>query len=201
MNRIYTELGYLAIGLMTIGLFSCSISDAANSGENQDLPPTSNRKFVHLQQTRHQIEAASNQVVQPFNPIPSVLASSAALDSTVTVTVYKVDNNCQSLSPETVTGPDNQLMSSAVNEVLKQQVFTSLGLVGYRLRIDRRLGIATVDLRTSGNYRQKLQNLSSCQMLGLFGGLRQTLTNYAPWQIKTVRFTELGEDILITLRE
>ncbi len=92
-------------------------------------------------------------------------------------------------------------MSSAVNEVLKQQVFSSLGLVGYRLRIDRRLGIATVDLRTSGNYRQKLQNLSSCQMLGLFGGLRRTLTSYAPWKIKTVRFTELGEDILITLRE
>ena len=201
MNRIYKELGYLAIGLMTIGLFSCSISDAANSGENQDLPPTSNRKFGHIKQTRHQIEAASNQVVQPFNPIPSVLVSSAASDSAVTVTVYKVDNNCRSLHPEAVTGPDNQLMSSAVNEVLKQQVFTSLGLVGYRLRIDRRLGIATVDLRTSGNYRQKLQSLSSCQMLGLFGGLRRTLTSYAPWQIKTVRFTELGEDILITLRE
>jgi len=201
MNRIYKELGYLAIGLMTIGLFSCSISDAANSGENQDLPPTSNRKFGHIKQTRHQIEAASNQVVQPFNPIPSVLVSSAASDSAVTVTVYKVDNNCRSLHPEAVTGPDNQLMSSAVNEVLKQQVFTSLGLVGYRLRIDRRLGIATVDLRTSGNYRQKLQSLSSCQMLGLFGGLRRTLTSYAPWQIKTVRFTELGENILNTVRE
>ncbi|CAA9360360.1 hypothetical protein AVDCRST_MAG84-3448 [uncultured Microcoleus sp.] len=68
-------------------------------------------------------------------------------------------------------------------------------MVGYRLRIDRDLGIATVDLRVSGNSHQKLKNLSCCQMLGLFGGVRQTLTNYAPWQIKTVRFTELGEDI------
>jgi len=115
--------------------------------------------------------------------------------------MYKVDNNCQSLNPETITGPDNELMSSTVNEVLKQQVFTSLGLVGYRLRIDRTLGVATIDLRTSGNDRQKLQNLSSCQMLGLFGGLRQTLTSYTPWQIRTVRFTELGEDILSTVRE
>ncbi|MEZ2278249.1 MAG: hypothetical protein ACBR12_15195 [Microcoleus sp.] len=203
MNRIYTELGYLAIGLMTFCLFSCStISDAANSGENQDLPPTINRKFGHIKQTRHQIEATSNQVVQQFSPVPPVLATGTTeLDSTVTVTVYKVDNNCKSLHPETVTGPDNQLMSSAVNEVLKQQVFTSLGLVGYRLRIDRTLGVATVDLRTSGNDRQKLQNLSSCQMLSLFGGVRQTLTSYAPWQIKTVRFTELGEDILNTVRE
>ena len=77
----------------------------------------------------------------------------------------------------------------------------SLGLVGYRLRIDRDLGIATVDLRASGNSRQKLQNLSSCQMLGLFGGVRQTLTSYDPWQIKTVRFTELGEDLLNTVKE
>jgi hypothetical protein len=38
-------------------------------------------------------------------------------------------------------------------------------------------------------------------MLGLFGGVRQTLTSYDPWQIKNVRFTELGEDILITVRE
>jgi hypothetical protein len=201
MNHIYQQLGYLVAGLILLGASSCSSSDAANSAENQGQPPTIASQFVHLQQTRHQIEAASSQVVQPFNPVPAVLASSAASDSAVTVTVYKVDNNCRSLHPEAVTGPDNQLMSSAVNEVLKQQVFSSLGLVGYRLRIDRRLGIATVDLRTSGNYRQKLQNLSSCQMLGLFGGLRRTLTSYAPWKIKTVRFTELGEDILITLRE
>lgn len=190
MNRMYKPLGYLAIGLITIGLFSCSSSDAANSGENQDI-----------QKTRDRIEAVSSQLVQPFNPVAPALAAAAASDSTVTVTMYKVDNNCQSLNPETITGPDNQLMSSTVNEVLKQQVFTSLGLVGYRLRIDRTLGVATVDLRTSGNDRQKLQNLSSCQMLGLFGGIRQTLTSYTPWQIRTVRFTELGEDILSTVRE
>jgi len=38
-------------------------------------------------------------------------------------------------------------------------------------------------------------------MLGLFGGVRQTLSSFAPWQIKTVRFTELGQDILSTVRE
>ncbi len=92
-------------------------------------------------------------------------------------------------------------MSSAGNEVLNQQIFSSLGLVSYRLKIDRDLGIATVDLRASGNSRQKLQNVSSCQMLCLFGGVRQTLSSYAPWQIKTVGFTELGQDILNTVRE
>ncbi|MFM9265159.1 hypothetical protein [Tychonema sp. BBK16] len=201
MSHIYKQFGYLAIALTAIGLFSCSSSDGATSAENQDQASTKVSQFAQLQKTRHQIEAVSSQLVQPFNPVPPALASVAASENTVTVTMYKVDNNCQSLNPETVTGLDNQLMSSAVNEVLKQQVFSSLGLVGYRLRIDRNLGVATVDLRTSGNDRQKLQNLSSCQMLGLFGGLRQTLTSYAPWQIKTVRFTELGEDILNTVRE
>jgi len=197
---MYKPLGYLGIGLITICLFSCSRSHAAKSGENQYQSPTKASQFGDLQKARDRIEAASSQLVQPFNPVPPALAGAAELDSTITVTMYKVDNNCQSLNPETVTGPNNQLMSSAVDEVLKQQVFTSLGLVGYRLRIDRNLGVATVDLRTSGNDRQKLQNLSSCQMLGLFGGLRQTLTNYSPWQIRTVRFTELGKDIVNTAR-
>ncbi|MEK0178956.1 MAG: hypothetical protein EAZ98_03160 [Oscillatoriales cyanobacterium] len=202
MNNIYQNFRYLVAGLILLSASSCSGSDAANSAENQDLTATTQPQFGHIQLTPNQINPKFSQVSQQFSPVEPVLATGTTeLDSTVTVTVYKVDKNCKSLHPETVTGPDNQLMSSAVNEVLKQQVFTSLGLVGYRLRIDRTLGIATVDLRTSGNDRQKLQNLSSCQMLSLFGGVRQTLTSYAPWQIKTVRFTELGEDILNTVRE
>ena len=201
MNLICKQFGYLASGLILIGASSCSRPDAANSAENQNQLPASARQFRHLQLTGNQLDSRSSQSTQPSNSVAQILGSSAVLKNTVTVTVYTVDNLCQTLKPETVTGPDNQLMSSAVNEVLKQQIFDSLGLVGYRLRIDRDLGIATIDLRASGNSRQKLQNLSSCQMLGLFGGVRQTLTSYDPWQIKTVRFTELGEDILNTVKE
>ncbi|MEG4249077.1 hypothetical protein [Microcoleus sp. Pol10D4] len=201
MNRICKQLGYLGVWLILIGGSSCSSSDAATSTENQSPLSASAPQFQHLQLTGNQIEARSSQLTQPSNSVASVLGSATISENTVTVTVYKVDNLCQTLKPETVTGQENQLMSSAVNEVLKQQIFDSLGLAGYRLTIDRDLGIATVDLRASGNSRQKLQNLSSCQMLGLFGGVRQTLTSYAPWQIKTVRFTELGEDILSTVRE
>ena len=201
MNRICKQLGYLATGLILFGASSCSSSDAANSAQNQSKRPARARQFRHLQLTGNQIDDRSTQAPVPSNSIASVLGSSVGSEKALTVTVYKVDNLCQNLKPETVTGPDNQLMSLAVNEVLKQQIFDSLGLVGYRLRIDRNLGIATVDLRASGNSRQKLQNLSSCQMLGLFGGVRQTLTSYAPWQIKTVRFTELGKDILNTVKE
>ncbi|WP_445175236.1 hypothetical protein, partial [Microcoleus sp.] len=174
---------------------------ATNSAESQSKPPARARPLRHLQLTGNQIDNRSTQAPQPSKSVASVLGSSVGSEKAVTVTIYTVDNLCQNLKPETVTGPDNQLMSLAVNEVLKQQIFDSLGLVGYRLRIDRNLGIATVDLRASGNSRQKLQNLSSCQMLGLFGGVRQTLSSYAPWQIKTVRFTELGEDILNTVKE
>ena len=156
MNRICKQLGYLATGLILIGASSCSSYDtAALEAPNQSQPPASTRQFRHLQLTGNQIDNRSSELTQPSNSFASVLASEIAPESTVTVTMYKIDNNCQSLNPETVTGPDNQLMSSAVNEVLKQQVFTSLGLVGYRLKIDRTLGIATVDLRTSGNDRQK----------------------------------------------
>lgn len=202
MNRICKQFGYLATGLILIGASSCSsYFDAANSAANQSQPDASVRQFGGLQLTGSQIDARSTQLTQPSNSVPSVLGSSAVSENTLTVAVYKVDNQCQTLKPETVTGPNNQLMSSAVNEVLNQQIFSSLGLVGYRLSVDRELGIATVDLRAAGSSRQKLQNLSSCQMLGLFGGVRQTLISNAPWQIKTVRFTELGEDLLSTVRE
>ncbi len=182
-----------------MGASSCSSYDAARSAQNHSQPSAS--QFGGLQLAGNQLDARSIQAAQPSNSVTSVLGSGTVSENSVTVTVYEVDNLCQTLKPETVTGPDNQLMSSAVNEVLKQQIFDSLGLVGYRLKIDRDLGIATVDLRASGNSRQKLQNLSSCQMLGLFGGVRQTLTSYAPWQIKTVHFTELGQDIVNTVRE
>ncbi|MEG3850339.1 hypothetical protein QT971_24395 [Microcoleus sp. herbarium19] len=199
MNRICKQFGYLAAGLISIGASSCSSYDAARSAENQSQPPAS--QFGHLQLAGNQLDARSSRSTQPSNSATSVLSSTAVSENTLTVAVYKVDNQCQTLKPETVTGPDNQLMSSAVNEVLNQQIFSSLGLVGYRLRVDRELGIATVDLRAAGNSRQKLQNLSSCQMLGLFGGVRQTLISNASWQIKTVRFTEVGEDLLSTVRE
>lgn len=201
MNLICKQFGYLATGLILIGGSSCSSYDAAaKSPENQSQPSASTHQFRHLRLTGNQLDSRSAPA-EPSNSVSSVLASTKLSESTATVTVYEVDNLCQSLKPVTVTGPEKQLMSSAVNEVLKQEIFASLGLVGYRLKIDRDLGMATVDLRASGNSRQKLQNLSSCQMLGLFGGVRQTLTSYAPWQIKTVRFTELGQDIVSTVRE
>jgi hypothetical protein len=199
MKSICKQFGYLATGLILIGASSCSSYDGASPAENQSQP--SARKFGHLQLAGNQLDARSSQSTQPSNSVTSVLSSTAVSENTLTVAVYKVDNMCQSLRTETVTGQDNQLMSSAVNEVLNQQIFSSLGLVGYRLRVDRELGIATVDLRAAGSSRQKLQNLSSCQMLGLFGGVRQTLISNAAWQIKTVRFTELGEDLLSTVRE
>ena len=201
MNRICKQFRYLGAWLILMGSSSCSGYDPANLTANQSQSQTSVGQFRHLQLAGNQLDARSSQSTQPSNSVTSVLSSTAVSENTLTVAVYKVDNLCQSLNPETITGPDNQLMSSAVNEVLNQQIFSSLGLVGYRLKIDRDLGIATVDLRASGNSRQKLQNLSSCQMLGLFGGVRQTLISYAPWQIKTVRLTELGEDILSTVRE
>ena len=201
MNSICKQLGYLATGLILMGVSSCSSYDSANLTVNQSQSQTGADRFGDIQLTGNQLQARSTQAAQPPNFISPVLASGVESENTVTVKVYKVDNLCQTLNPETVTGPNNQLMSSVVNEVLKQQIFDSLGLAGYRLTIDRDLGIATVDLRASGNSRQKLQNLSSCQMLGLFGGVRQTLTSYAPWQIKTVHFTELGQDIVNTVRE
>ncbi|MGL5065842.1 MAG: hypothetical protein ACRC62_38225 [Microcoleus sp.] len=194
MNHTCKQFGYLSAWLILMGGHGCSSYNATNPSAHQTASQTNIPQYGRFQLVENRLTEASHSVSSDSN-------KSAGLENTVTVTVYKVDNSCQTLKPETLTGPEHRLMSSAVDELLNQQVFASLGLVGYRLKIDRNQGIATVDLRAAGNSRQKLQNLSSCQMLGLLGGVRQTLTSYAPWQVKTVRFTELGEDMVTVVRE
>lgn len=163
MNRICKQFGYLATGLILIGASSCSSYDAANSAQNQSQPPASASQFLHLQLTGNQIDDRPTQAPQISNSVVPALGSATVSENAVTITVYTVDNLCQNLKPETVTGPDHQLMSSAVNEVLKQPIFDSLGLVGYRLRIDRDLGIATVDLR--GLWGLLARNCKICRVV------------------------------------
>ena len=100
MNPICKQFQYLATGLILIGASSCSsYFDAANSAVNHNQPSAS--QFGHLQLAGNQLDARSTQLTQPSNSVASVLGSSAVSENTVTVTVDKVDNLCQSLNPET----------------------------------------------------------------------------------------------------
>ena len=111
MNRICKQFRYLGAWLILMGSSSCSGYDPANLTANQSQSQTSVGQFRHLQLAGNQLDARSSQSTQPSNSVTSVLSSTAVSENTLTVAVYKVDNLCQSLKPETVTGPDNQLSS------------------------------------------------------------------------------------------
>ncbi|MBD2021984.1 hypothetical protein H6F43_17535, partial [Leptolyngbya sp. FACHB-36] len=60
-----------------------------------------------------------------------------------------------------------------------------------------RNGVATVDLRLPANAKRRFVSLSTCEQLALFGSIRKTLTSNRQWKIKSVRFTEKGQPIVL----
>jgi len=199
MKGHYQPLLFLALGFLLSRIStSCDSSTYSVNPQNQGATNIDSQK---VEQKPTTIEDQAHNAVQRFNPVAPVLARSIPGEETVNLTIYKTDNICKSLTPEPAMVPVSQSVDTAIAQVLDQKVLSNLGLGGYRVKIDPEKGMATVDLRVSPNSPRHLKSLSSCEMLALFGGLRQTLTNYAPWQIKAVHFTDLGEDIFTTLQE
>jgi len=139
-----------------------------------------------------QIRAKKFTVLEPLllKEFPN---KSVATDKTVNVTLYISDTECQNLIPKQVSVPELEAVTSAVGKILEQRDSEDFSLSGYRVTIKH--GIATVDLRISPHSQQQLTSLSNCEQFALFGSLRKTLTSHAQWNIKKVRFTELGKDL------
>jgi hypothetical protein len=57
-------------------------------------------------------------------------------------------------------------------------------------------GVATIDLRIAPESKRQIVSLSSCEQFALFGSLRKTLTSNPQWNIKDVRFTERGQEVV-----
>lgn len=199
MKGHYQPLLFLAIGFL-LSRISTSC-DSSTYSVNPQSQGATNIDSQQVGQKPTTIEDQAHNAVQRFNPVAPVLARSIPGEETVNLTIYKTDNICKNLTPEPAMVPVSQSVDAAIAQVLDQKVLSNLGLGGYRVTIDPEKGMATVDLRVAPNSSRHLKALSSCEMLALFGGLRQTLTNYAPWQIKAVHFTDLGEDIFTTLQE
>ncbi|MGK7900440.1 MAG: sporulation/spore germination protein [Hormoscilla sp.] len=126
----------------------------------------------------------------------SPIASTDTANNTVTVTIYKADSQCETLIPENLVFPQHRLLVRVVGKVIEQATSADFDIAGYRVNLDRQRQVATVDLRLNPNTRRKLVSLSFCEQFALFGSLRQTLTDNQNWQIKEVRFTQLGQEII-----
>ncbi|KAM3092982.1 hypothetical protein ACKFKG_20685 [Phormidesmis sp. 146-35] len=119
--------------------------------------------------------------------------SKAKTPKTVSIAVYKLDNQCKGFLSEKVDVPADQPITKAIAKVLENTDSGDFSLAGYRVNVAS--GVATIDLRLPANSKRRFNSLSNCEQLALFGSLRRTLTNNKQWKIKTVKFTDRGKAI------
>ncbi|MEH1813062.1 MAG: sporulation/spore germination protein [Nostoc sp.] len=188
---------------MVLSLGSCSSNPTAGNIDSatsypttapaptNSLPSQAPSQIPSVAQLR---EKSPNQESSKENT-PSSPTSKVATAKTTSVTLYTSDTQCQKLIPEKVSVPAEEPVTNAVSKILEKRDTSDFSLSGYRVNIKN--GIATVDLRISPESKRQITSLSSCEQFALFGSLRKTLTSNAQWNIKEVRFTEGGEDIVL----
>ena len=111
------------------------------------------------------------------------------------ITLFTSDLQCQELVPQKVSVSANEPVKDAVGKIIAAKNTADIDISNYRVNVDN--GVATVDLRLSPNSQRTFTSLSSCEQFALFGSLRKTLTSNPKWNIKDVRFTEAGEEIIL----
>jgi len=186
---------------MLVSLSSCSSNPTARNIDSETPSPTTTPTNNASDPTPSQIpsvaqlrEKSPNQESSKENT-PSSSAPKALTGKTTNVTLYTSDSQCQELIPENVSVPAEEPVTNVVSKILEKRDTSDFSLSGYRVNIKN--GIATVDLRISPESKRQIASLSSCEQFALFGSLRKTLTSNAQWNIKEVRFTERGENIVL----
>jgi hypothetical protein len=191
---------------MVVSLSSCSSNPTARNIDSPTPSPTTTPTNSGSSQTPSQIptvaqlrekspnQESSNQE-SPKENTPSPSISKAVTSKTTNVTLYTSDTQCQEFIPEKVSVPAEKPVTNVVSKILEKRDTSDFSLSGYRVNIKN--GVATVDLRISPESKRQIASLSSCEQFALFGSLRKTLTSNSQWNIKEVRFTERGEDIVL----
>ncbi|MEH2159587.1 MAG: sporulation/spore germination protein [Nostoc sp.] len=186
---------------MVVSLSSCSSKPSApkiDSERPSSIGIPTNRSS--LQTSRQIPSVAQLREKSPNQELPKENTSSSSTPKAVTskttnATLYRSDAQCQDFISEKVTVLADKPVANVVSKILEKRDTSDFSLSGYRVNIKN--GIATVDLRISPESKRQIASLSSCEQFALFGSLRKTLTSNAQWNIKEVRFTERGEDIVL----
>ena len=124
-------------------------------------------------------------------------SATSAPKNTITINVYQIDNQCNDFIAETVDVPRSNSLEMAVAKVIEKSNINEFSLASSKVTLDSQTGIATVDFQVAANSKRRFISLSSCEQLNLFGSLRKTLIENPDWQIKDVRFTEGGKEIVL----
>ncbi len=173
---------FLPFIVVAIAASLSSCSSPSNTTQGLSTPtPSQSPSMAQLRAKPNNVEPSDN------TPI--------ATAKTTNVTLYTSDVQCQELIPQKVSVPAAEPVTGAVGKIIEERDTADLSLSGYRVKVEN--GIATVDLRLSPQSKRQLLSLSSCEQFALFGSLRKTLTNNAQWNIKEVRFTEQGKEVVL----
>ena len=134
-------------------------------------------------------------ISQPLTTTGTKATTTTQAQNTISLNIYQADSQCQTLVPEKVTVPAGSPVDAAVGKVLEKASSGDFDLAGYRVNVNSKSGLATVDLRLAPNAQRQFLSLSTCEQFALFGSLRKTLVDNAQLKIKDVRFTEQGQDL------
>lgn len=201
MNTTKSYFLPLIFVTIVVNLSSCSSNPTTRNIDIGTPSATTTPTNSASSQTPSQISSVSqlrekspNQQSTKENT-PSSSTPKATPSRTANATLYTSDTQCQKLIPEKVSVAAEEPVTNVVSKILEKRDTSDFSLSGYRIKIKN--GIATVDLRISPDSKRQIASLSSCEQFALFGSLRKTLTSNAQWNIKEVRFTEQGEDIVL----
>ncbi|MDB9313087.1 GerMN domain-containing protein [Spirulina sp. CS-785/01] len=126
-------------------------------------------------------------------PAEVTIETSPPVAKGLSVQIFHPDRHCDTLISESATVSPQNSLEEAIGKTIKQGINGDFSLAGYRVNVNN--GTATIDFRLAADSRRNFQSLSQCELFALFGSLRQTLTQNPQWNIKTVRFTEQGQEI------
>lgn len=167
---------------------SCVSTDTVN---NTNPAPTTNNTNKTLSPTPLNSPVAA----EPFSNQSSSTSNSKAISGkTIPVTLYTSDSQCQNFISKQTSVAADESINVTIGKILEAQNTADFTLSGYRFQVNN--GVATIDLRTAPESKRQIASLSNCEQFVLFGSLRKTLTSNAQWNIKNVRFTEGGKEIV-----
>ncbi|MFM7364000.1 MAG: hypothetical protein ACKO11_05760 [Cuspidothrix sp.] len=169
-----------------LSLIFIAFSTIISSCDSANLPNNTTTETTPNSQIR------PTPSVRPFTNDDQTKATSG---KTTNVTLYISDAQCQELIPKEAEVSAQTPINEAIGKIFKEQNTADFSVSGYRVNVKN--GIATIDLRISPNSKRQIASLSSCEQFALFSSVRKTLISNSQWQIKDVRFTERGEDIIL----
>lgn len=212
MNAIKKYFAPFISGVLLLSLSSCASPPSNRESNDASLPVTETINPLPTTQPDNTPSTSQSDKVASTPAEPQKPSSAPALSlnargtketaiaqsaKTITLNVYQADSQCQTLVPEKVSVPAETPVNAAVGKVLEKAASGDLDLAGYRVSINPKTRIATVDLRLSPDSQRQFLSLSTCEQFALFGSLRKTLLDNPQLQITGIRFTDQGQEIYL----